>query len=989
MKRNSLVLTQEMLEMLCHSPMNCSQINQNMLTLDGKDYDFVLYTEQPDQLPNPQPPIVPPRNNRLELVGASVKEAIVINGDRNAGNGDGNAFLRGNSFFGKSPRKKRSNLVISSRRFNNSDQQEHEFVKSYSLDSIRPEPVFLVEETDEPDEPDNPLKNPILDTIREQDSQNRILTIDPDDNVIRNIKDWLISNDLTDYEDMFFEHNMTLEYVKYLDEDNLAEMGVDKIGDRLRIMECIKNLTQVTVVQEEEKVDTETSEDILKNSIKLGTQILASLKKHQDINGMEQSILSAKMVTEIIYTYTNWYSTSNSSVKRLQSLLQGYLEVTFLNANSGNVKLEMHEAHSRVVSELKDIVEATRTMSDSVSTIYNKYYDSLFENSTSSSHRLWNKIHPNNGVCPWNKFKDYILNSKLKITEQDLAAVKNVVDPENLDIITPERYVQFTSLFGDLNENCIRDLKFLSNQPYFYGFFIRDDIVAKSLESKIYGTFLVRFLGTKIDALALEYISTQNSVEQCIINRQNGTLFCDGKKSKFKHLKDVLENQIELLSLRMPYQFEIGDKPYFFDISADYEVEALLKGQQQGTYLLYFSENQHDEYLNCSYVGQDQKLCTYNLYSNGPGWSINNENYGSIEDLLVHYGEYDILKFNYSAESFPNAYLETFEPGDHHSLRGPMNWNENYIDSIDDMVACEIISTYPSHTLGHEIICDSCAVKIIGNRLIIALADGCNWGPRPATAAQRASRAFVDYFARDWLQDTLRNTENLKKHYSLAFDASHKAITANIDDMYLAGQSTLLGGMLTKLKSANDWAFTLASVGDCKSFYWDSATGIVTDITSGNRINLHDATDCGGRLGPYHPNGDADYSNYGVFMQPCKQGDLILVVSDGVHDNFDPEHLGLGPRDMNINYEKWEDVPYNVAMDAKSEYMIEHIAQLINDAETSDPATIASIFTGNSYNITQKTRSYMEEDPFRTEPKDYGSFPGKMDHTSCICIKVG
>ena len=48
--------------------------------------------------------------------------------------------------------------------------------------------------------------------------------------------------------------------------------------------------------------------------------------------------------------------------------------------------------------------------------------------------------------------------------------------------------------------------------------------------------------------------------------------------------------------------------------------------------------------------------------------------------------------------------------------------------------------------------------------------------------------------------------------------------------------------------------------------------------------------DPGGRLGPYiGPKGGPDLRNLGLFMTLCEQDSLVFILSDGVHDNLDPE----------------------------------------------------------------------------------------------------
>jgi hypothetical protein len=49
-------------------------------------------------------------------------------------------------------------------------------------------------------------------------------------------------------------------------------------------------------------------------------------------------------------------------------------------------------------------------------------------------------------------------------------------------------------------------------------------------------------------------------------------------------------------------------------------------------------------------------------------------------------------------------------------------------------------------------------------------------------------------------------------------------------------------------------------------------------------------------------------------------------VSDGIHDNLDPQHLGKVPKDMpkefNLAGDKWEDVDSAKAVIAKNAYLV-------------------------------------------------------------------
>lgn len=69
-----------------------------------------------------------------------------------------------------------------------------------------------------------------------------------------------------------------------------------------------------------------------------------------------------------------------------------------------------------------------------------------------------------------------------------------------------------------------------------------------------------------------------------------------------------------------------------------------------------------------------------------------------------------------------------------------------------------------------------------------------------------------------------------------------------------------------------EYALVFASVGDCKAFHWSYQSGRVTDITFGNRLNVRDARDPGGRLGPYVGQGEPDLRNLKCYFHPCHEG---------------------------------------------------------------------------------------------------------------------
>jgi hypothetical protein len=170
-------------------------------------------------------------------------------------------------------------------------------------------------------------------------------------------------------------------------------------------------------------------------------------------------------------------------------------------------------------------------------------------------------------------------------------------------------------------------------------------------------------------------------------------------------------------------------------------------------------------------------------------------------------------------------------------LTGELNQKVN-------VAACQASSTYP-HLPGKptrvcasatvcftynflqegDPICDVFHVKLLCDRAIIGLADGCNWGHRPREAAVRATKALAQY-----LEDHQSDIQDVKDagHFLLrAFDKASREIVLGKDDIWEAGTTTLLGALLMQLAPTTSlsseipgnppkWCVVCASVGDCK-----------------------------------------------------------------------------------------------------------------------------------------------------------------------------
>eukprot|EP00007_Cunea_sp_BSH-02190019_P007530 CAMPEP_0174232938 /NCGR_PEP_ID=MMETSP0417-20130205/3100_1 /TAXON_ID=242541 /ORGANISM="Mayorella sp, Strain BSH-02190019" /LENGTH=660 /DNA_ID=CAMNT_0015311073 /DNA_START=37 /DNA_END=2019 /DNA_ORIENTATION=- len=314
---------------------------------------------------------------------------------------------------------------------------------------------------------------------------------------------------------------------------------------------------------------------------------------------------------------------------------------------------------------------------------------------------------------------------------------------------------------------------------------------------------------------------------------------------------------------------------------------------------------------------------------------------------------------------------------------------------IHPIVFAQTVSTYPyrikeSKREGDPI-CDHFNMKVYENRLLVAVADGCSWGEEPRQAARRCTNAFLKYMAST--HEHLTDTHEVGYELLEAFAEAHNATFEGYDDVFRAGTSTLVGGILFQLDSPNpdtghEWAFVFASVGDCMCFRWDALTATVYNVTPGQRANL-DARDCGGRLGPMFGYGKPDLRNLAVRCVTCNRGDIFLMCSDGVHDNLDPVTLGKTPSDFGLSEENWDDVPFEIADKLKEEFQCTYLADRIIGDHIPTPKLIVSRTIRHCLNTTSRSRKFMEKYPDRKLPDDYNAYPGKMDHTTCLCFRVG
>lgn len=133
--------------------------------------------------------------------------------------------------------------------------------------------------------------------------------------------------------------------------------------------------------------------------------------------------------------------------------------------------------------------------------------------------------------------------------------------------------------------------------------------------------------------------------------------------------------------------------------------------------------------------------------------------------------------------------------------------------------------------------------------------------------------------------------------------------------------------------------------------------------------------------------------NLAFGVNEANEGDILIAVSDGVHDNLDPATLGMVPSELGLegnDHADWKKVPKGPAALARTNHMCKTLGGIIAKLPRANPSLVAKAIVKHCQEITDKSREWMEQNPEGSlTTASYKEFPGKMDHCSCIAIRIG
>jgi len=228
-----------------------------------------------------------------------------------------------------------------------------------------------------------------------------------------------------------------------------------------------------------------------------------------------------------------------------------------------------------------------------------------------------------------------------------------------------------------------------------------------------------------------------------------------------------------------------------------------------------------------------------------------------------------------------------------------------------------------------------------------------------------------------------------------AMSVAHYSISEGKTEDDNVGTTTLIGGVAFPLEVQKnhkqlEFGLVFGSVGDCKIFSYNEESQTVTDMTFDSREGSLSESDCGGRLGPFLDGHKPDLRNLSLKYVEVLENDLLFLVSDGVHDNLEPYQLGIAPKELDLNVKEWSELP-DRGEEVKAKYRVNLLKKIIQSVpeQNRNPKELTAAVLEHCLQTNQKSTNWMVANPTKRIPTNYLEYPGKMDHTTCVCIRVG
>lgn len=293
---------------------------------------------------------------------------------------------------------------------------------------------------------------------------------------------------------------------------------------------------------------------------------------------------------------------------------------------------------------------------------------------------------------------------------------------------------------------------------------------------------------------------------------------------------------------------------------------------------------------------------------------------------------------------------------------------------------------------------------------IFSGADGSGASADVFKVALAACEAFMESVIDQLKKNKIANAKDLVEIGLSAIAAGQEKVM----DTHPIARTTHLGMIVSKNRAGKILGMA-TSVGDMALFLLKK-DGSTIEITKGNRGSSTSVNDPGGQLGGVFGTASgerfADYRNLSVYFFEAEEGDILLPMSDGIHDNLDPVNNGhLTPQsavDEMIKNNVKDANLLNVPPDFKTEgpdleslkslYKAYKLGQI---AQSKERENIAEALVQHCYDLSRELRNMAgKEVTVQGKPKmpgdidkeaydaDRQTYKGKLDHMGCAQIPL-
>ena len=291
-----------------------------------------------------------------------------------------------------------------------------------------------------------------------------------------------------------------------------------------------------------------------------------------------------------------------------------------------------------------------------------------------------------------------------------------------------------------------------------------------------------------------------------------------------------------------------------------------------------------------------------------------------------------------------------------------------------------------------EPVADVFAVSVREKSAVLAVADGVNWGKNARFAARCAVFAVMEHIASSL--ERIKADPNTHVIGELLLES----VKTKAQDLILkkrATLTTLSAAVVCETTTRGEWALVTVAVGDSPVYVYCPHEKKAVEVTVGCHPHdgARDMRMAGGVLGPSYGT-RADLSNLTVAYTPVYPGDIVILATDGVSDNFSSQVMSL----TEPNYVATDMKPCCENVVHISSTLRKHQDQLRHHMTAQ---TVAACLINHAVEVTEQKRllrSYCIDENIdmrreaRTNPEfaaRLNSTPGKLDHATVVCYQVG